>query len=133
MPVTAIRLTSDDIPTLNAWMAAHNHPGRLGKGYIPEVGYWVPGVVSCFLYQTDTKVAYIDGFLSNPESKKEDRHAAMIEVGKSLCDEAAKRGFETLRGTTTYPSIAATAIACGFDVTEYNFTYMSKQLLKGHK
>lgn len=128
MTPTAIRIKPEDIETINSWLDARDFGGRLVEGWIPRVGYWVPGVVSCFLFQTDTKAAYIDSFCCAPTATRKERRDGMIACGEALCDEAKRLGYEKVLGLTNYQSIVDTAIACGFTISERNYTYMTKEL-----
>ena len=100
-----VRIQPNDIDTLSGWWrarAGHGFP----PGWLPETGFWVPGILGAFLYRTDSKVAYIECVISNPDSKKSERYQALAAVGKAIAEEAKEQGFHYLIGLTSLPSVA---------------------------
>lgn len=110
-------VTADDRPTLDAWCVAHGKK-PFPKGWLPPTGYWVPGVLAAFLYRTDSRVAYIECVISNPDTSKEERKSAMLAVGEAIAEHARGDGFLWLFGLTEYPTVADNARLKGYVVSE---------------
>ncbi len=63
-----------------------------------------------FLYQTDSKVCYIDGLLANPSISKTQRSEAIDQVVKAIIKAAKHLGFKYLLGTTKVKEVETRAI-----------------------
>ncbi len=86
--------------------------------YFPETGFIVEGMAACFLYKTDSAVAYIDMLVSNPDVPVKDSREALDWAVWHCIKEAQQHGFKLLTGTTTLKAVADRAKKHGFDVWE---------------
>lgn len=94
---------------------------------LPKVGFISPGVAAGFLYQTDSCVAIIDGYISNPVLNRADRDEALDEVTQALLNKAKELGFTHVKCETKLTSIGARAERHGF-VPLGTFTYYVRVL-----
>lgn len=88
-----------DIKTLNEWYAAH----RLDvpeEDMFPEIGYLVPEIGCGFIYQTDSSLCFIDGYISNPESTGDERRDAFDIITQNLLIAAKEAGFRAILAYT---------------------------------
>lgn len=102
-----------DKDTLDLWWNAHAMPPIPGAA-LPEVGFIVPDVAAGFLYQTDSSVAMIENYITNPNSSYEVRQEALDSITGALIGEATERGFERIVALTTAQSIFNRAKRFGF-------------------
>jgi hypothetical protein len=85
-----------------------------GPEFLPKVGFVAPGVAMGFLYQTDSKLAYIEGMVANPKASAEERGKGIDEVTLAIIAEARKLGFKVLHGQTELKVIVERAKKLGF-------------------
>jgi len=85
---------------------------------VPTKGFIVADVAAGFLFQTDSKMALIDGIVSNPESDADVRDKALDDVFKALFVLARRLGFAVLWGFTPLPEVVARARQLGFTVDD---------------
>lgn len=83
----------DDLDEVNAWHACHGMPTLLPAA-IPNLGFITPGVAAGFLYETDSNICLIEGFVSRPGCGPKARHHALNEITDALLSTATERCFE---------------------------------------
>lgn len=81
---------------------------------VPQVGLIEEGVAVGFLYQADGALGLLDGYVSNPEAKPEDRHKALNDITVELMRIANENGINNVIALTRDPSIAMRATMHGF-------------------
>lgn len=89
------RFTKKDIPTINAWYQARKLPPLHPELY-PDIGYIVENVAAGFIYQTDSVLCFIEGYIANPQTSKEERKAAFDEITTALIRTAKDHGFKSI-------------------------------------
>lgn len=95
----------EDRETINAWYAMRGfHP--IGEHLFPDVGYIVPGIGAGFIYQTDSSLCFIEGYISNPTSTKAERKEAFDAITVSLIHAAKDHGFTSMLAYTKHEEIA---------------------------
>lgn len=72
---------------------------------LPEVGYWVPGILSAWLYRTDSKIAFMEEMASDPDATKEQRHEASLLVQDAIAEHARSVGYRYLLGFTSHQTL----------------------------
>lgn len=100
-------------PMLDHWWKLHNLP-TIPKASLPNCGYLVQGLAAGFLYQTDSDVAFIENFISNPKAPWNQRGAALDAVTQSLVEFAKSTGIRHLMALTTSQAIYERAVRFGF-------------------
>jgi hypothetical protein len=78
---------ASDLQEVNAWCAAHGRD-PLPAERLPPTGAIVPGVACGFLYRTDSAVALLEAFITNPAATLRRRSAAVDEITLALLAQA---------------------------------------------
>lgn len=68
----------------------------LSRDFYPNTGLMVHGVAAGWLVETDSKVALLENFISNPKAYKQERMEAVKEIGHDLAEYAKRRGYTKL-------------------------------------
>lgn len=79
----------------------------------PSVGFIVPGIAVYFLYQTDSKICFLESMVANPETSKEARDEALNSITSEILREARDRGFEVAYACSDIPAVVERAIRAG--------------------
>lgn len=86
---------------------------------LPLNGAIVPGIAAGFLYATDSTVAFMENFVTNPRAGLRERSKAITRIAEALAEEAHVLGFRSIVLTTGHTGIARKARALGYvDVGE---------------
>jgi hypothetical protein len=120
-----VNVTVDHYSEIASWYIARSLPVPL-KDFIPSVGLIVPGLAAGFLFQTDTRLAIIGEFISNPDTSSEDRSRALDEITEGLCERAKSLGFLVITCSTQSSAIEKRAIAQGFKNTGSFLSYSKR-------
>lgn len=86
----------------------------LQDGVFPSHGLIEPNVAAGFLYCTDSCVAVLDCYISNPESDSHSRDLALDEITKGLIKIAKSMGYTEIKCDTQLSAIKTRAIKHGF-------------------
>ena len=81
-----------DMAELNKWHQGHGL-GSIRAGALPQVGLVVPGVAAGFLYSTDSDLAFLDGYTTNPRATLRARSKAIDVITNGLVQFAHDVGF----------------------------------------
>lgn len=103
------QFTDDDLSQINEWYAAHGAP-PVPRTRISNIGRIEPGVAAGFLYQTDSSVCLLEGYVSNPLAASEDRGRALFGITIRLLAEAKDMGFSEVIAMTKDLNIMERAI-----------------------
>lgn len=118
----AVRSTiTTDCDAINSWLEARNLQAILPE-QLPSIGFIVTDVAAGFLYQTDSTVAYLETYVTNPAKKSTLRNLALDAITAKLLIKAAELGYTTVISTTKEPNIAKRAI-------KHNFVYKGNYAL----
>ena len=99
----------------------------LPMGMIPDTGFIYPGVAAGFVYTTNTQVAIIEGYYTNPQSTKEERDTALNEITEALLRKITLLGVKYVKCDSCIPAVIERAKRFGFkDVG--TFTSLFKEL-----
>ena len=83
----------DDLDELNSWYVGHGMP-TLPPSALPTLGMVQPGVAAGFLYETDSGVCLVEGFVSRPGSGPKERHRALEGITEALLASARDQNFK---------------------------------------
>lgn len=72
---------------------------------LPKVGFVISDVACCFLYQTDSTLALMEGAISNPVADKQRRNEALDMLGVVVCDEAKRLGYKHIFGVSKIEAV----------------------------
>jgi len=78
---------STDYDTVDSWFKAHGIQG-MDQSLLPETGLIVDDVAAGFLYRTDSSVAFLDSFVTNPEQPQTVRARALQDILEGLTEKA---------------------------------------------
>ena len=95
---------------------------------LPTHGVIVPDVAVAFLYRTDSKIAYVDGFVSNPEATVVSRTEAFDAITIALEVLARRLGFSHLWVFTRRNGVVALAGRHGFETDDHQYIFVGKEL-----
>lgn len=101
--------------------------GMVPKELLPKTGRIVPGVCAAFLYLTDSKVAFLENMISNPQTDKALASEALDLCVKAIEQDAKESGVSLIWSSTCIPQVMKRAESLGFQVQ----TRVYKLILKG--
>jgi hypothetical protein len=81
----------EHLAEVNRWYTARGLP-QVPASALPSTGRIVPGVASGFLYRTDSDLALLEGYVSNPEAPLRARARAFDGIVAALIEEAKAGG-----------------------------------------
>jgi len=108
-----VRFSEEHIPEINSWYCQRGME-TLSKHLFPDVGFIVRGVGAGFIYQTDSSLCFLDGYISNPESTKEHRKDSFDKITHALILTAKDHGFRSILAYTQNPEISKRCERFGF-------------------
>lgn len=108
-----VRFSPENIPEINAWYCLRGME-PLNKHLFPDVGFIVSGVCAGFIYQTDSALCFLDGYVSNPDTTKEQRKEAFDKITTALILTAKDHGFTSILAYIKNPEIAKRCERFGF-------------------
>ncbi len=100
---------------LKKWYEDHDQR-MLDKSLIPGIGLVVDNCVAGFLYQTDSKLAIIENYISDKNSTKEQRHDAIIALTNGLYEIANQLQYKTILSFTNNSGILNKQDKLGFNI-----------------
>lgn len=98
------RVIESDFGVINKWFGLRGEP-NIPKGYFPDVGFIAENVGAGFLYQTDSTLCFIDGYISNPASTKAEREDAFEWITRSLLLTAKEHKFTMVLAYSQNPAV----------------------------
>lgn len=98
------RFILEDIPTVNAWYLSRGM-FPLNEHMFPDVGFIVENVGAGFLYQTDSSLCFMDGYISSPATTRDERAAAFEKISQALIRTAKDHGFKEILAYTKNPGV----------------------------
>lgn len=105
---------ADDYAVLKSWFQARGM-ATPPPSALPALGVIVDNAAAGFLIQSDTSVAVIDFYISNPKIEAHRRDAALDHVTETLFKHAKRLGFKYVKCTTRLEAIAKRAKTHGFN------------------
>jgi|10_taG_2_1085330.scaffolds.fasta_scaffold72725_2 hypothetical protein len=134
MKLNIRRLKETDWDTLENWWSFHfntipnkeSFPDNGIGGIIVENNN-IP-VCMCFIYSTNSKVAFLEWILSNPEYKEDDR-SELIDIMLVAAEKIIKQqGYKYIFGFTTKKRLAERLEKLGHIITNENSYEVVKSL-----
>ena len=107
------RYEPTDYADLRAWHEARGETAP-DAGRLPGIGFIEPGVALGFLYCTDSALALVDLFVSNPAAAAARRGRALLGIERALAAEAKRLGFSGVLAITREPGIERAAQRNGY-------------------
>ncbi len=94
-----------------AWGLQYNEDYRIEL--FPDVGFIVDGVAAYFLYQTDSKVCWLENMVSNKKADPKIKDEAIQKISIAILQEAKDLGFKVAYATTDNVSVIKRAVTLG--------------------
>jgi hypothetical protein len=116
-----------DLQVINEWMWGHGH-SSLVREALPTIGKIEPGVIAGWLYITNSKAAWIEPIVSNPDAPARKISDALDELVASLTAEAKENGTEILVAFPCVPSLARRAKSLGFHEHQRGCIVLSRRI-----
>lgn len=113
-----------DYGQLCLWWDKRNLP-HVSLKDLPITGYIVENVAAGFMYFTDSKLCFIEHFISNPDVPRETRDKALDTVVENLLLAATGK---TVVSFSYIPAIIERSKRFGFKVHEHKYTMISKEI-----
>lgn len=117
----------EDYPVICGWLEKRGVPAPT-IDHLPPVGWIVDDVCCGFLVQSDSGIAFVDFFVSNPDSSEEDRLAAYDMAWPITEKKARDLGFKMLGVYTKIPKVVAISMRHGMKYDQGPFFYLVKKL-----
>lgn len=108
-----------DIEEINTWREARESE-IIPDILYPTTGIFEPGIAAGFLNFTDTAVAYMENFVTNPNKNKELREKTIMEIVERLEQIAYDRGVKWLVAVTSHPKIESYIYKCKWERLPYS-------------
>lgn len=105
---------SDDYPAIKYWFSQRGLQAP-SPSSLPKLGVIVDHMAAGFLIQTDTSMAIIDFYISNPDVEAHRRDHALDQITEALLKHAKRLGFKSVKSTTYLDAIAKRAKDHGFN------------------
>ena len=81
-----------DLPEIGDWYTKRDE-NRPDPTIMPLIGAIEPGVAAGFLYRTDSRLALLEGFVTNPDAPLRSRHRALRAILDWLITYGQKQGL----------------------------------------
>lgn len=107
------RVLELDFDEIQKWFELRAMPVP-DRSIFPKVGFIVNKIAAGFIYFTDSSIAIIDGYISNPKSDTRDRNEALDSITGALIMFARQHKVKLLKCDTALDSIKIRAEASGF-------------------
>lgn len=120
------RFLTEDFKQISEWMSERSLGVPRGTR-LSSTGIIVDNVAAGFLYVTNSEVAIIDCFISNPKADKIDRGNALDEITEALLKLALRYGARIVKCDSQLPSIQERALRHGFTESG-TYSSFSKEL-----
>lgn len=116
-----------DYMTLFDWWTAHKWTAP-AIDMLPRVGLVVDDICAGFLYQTDSKIAWLEFIVSNPKSDKYKREEALDLLISSCINQAKDMGFKAIFTSVKHPKLKERYVQHGFTVGDEGTTEMFRRI-----
>ena len=119
----------EDLETINRWYRAHLS-SELPAELVPKMGLIVQDTAAGFLLQTDTSMAFLERFVSNPEASPRAIALAFDQISTALVHSAALVGVRYIGAFSIIPSIEKRARRLGFKKHPETYAFLSLNLVQ---
>lgn len=114
---------------IGSWWAARGF--QVGAGAMscyPPTGFVVDGIVCGFVHITNSSVAIIDQWVSDPTATKEARRSAIDALFELLCESAREHGANCVWLTTAIDNVIEQAKVHDFQVSPVPYKFAIRSL-----
>ncbi len=104
-------------PVVSEWIRARGLGENAGDlSLLPTSGFVIGGIAVGFIYLTNSRLAFMDGFMTDPTSDRRERDLALDLLIVALFDEARELGYTAVAGTTSAQPLADRLAQHGFNI-----------------
>ncbi len=94
------------------------------KDLLPPTGFIVPGICAYFIYETNSKVCWLENLIRNPYKTKEECASGIEECVTETLREVSKKGYKAVYTIADNPVVIDRAIKHGASI-DPNHTLIS--------
>jgi len=116
-----------DLKTINRWYNDWKM-NSVADWYFPEDVFIIDGVICASYYKTNSKIAYMENVISNPDCPSEIRKAGLGLIGDYIFKQAKSDGFKVVIGWTDNNSVSKTSQEHGMIISKHQYAFMIKNL-----
>lgn len=106
-----------DYFTLCEWWTKHGHV-TVPRELLPKTGFIIEDKAACFLYKTDSALAYTNWLVSNPECSAYVAGKACQDLLNACTREAKRSGYNSIFSMASKPSVVKLAEKVGYSSKE---------------
>lgn len=133
LQVEAVRIPPEARAEVLSWFEQRSPLDGAINHLIPDVlawdtGFWVPDVGAGFLICTNSAKAFIEDFVTNPNTTPEQRDSALFAIERAIVQEARRRGFRYLMGFSPLPVIWRRVARAGYVISDVPVRQYGKRL-----
>lgn len=112
---------------LQEWAAERGMPS-IAFDLLPEIGRIVPGKCAGFLYQTDSRVVFLETLISAVTDDRSEMSEALDLCLSALEDDAKRLGYKSIICTTFLPGVAERAKKHGCILHQEKYYLLTKEI-----
>lgn len=115
----------EDFEQIKSWGEKYN--AVYDPELLPPCGFIVDGVAAYFLYETLSKVCFLENMIANKDVDDATKDKALTLIVEAIIIEATKRGFKLAYACTNIPKVVERAILNGAKF-EPKYVLLTKKL-----
>lgn len=120
-----------DFDQIFSWYKKHNintYPFNItyDKEWFSQTGFIEPNIAAGFVYLTNSKRAYIEDFISNPDVSKEDRDNALNKIVYKIETLCQDNKIKYIMAATNHAAIINRALSHGYQLNTESFRIIVK-------
>lgn len=102
---------------------------QINLDWFSDTGFIVPGIAAGFVYfSSNSKRAYIEDFITNPKSSKDDRNNALDLIANQIESICRQHKVKYIVATTNVKAIIVRAINHGYLTDNKTFHMLYKEI-----
>lgn len=114
--------------TVEGWLRARHNLSPVEWECFPPTGFVVDGCYAGFVYLTNSSVAYLDAFVSDPDAPKEARENASHVLIEELLALARQHRVSRVCGATSSSRISTLCQGHEFHDVPGSYSYVSRSV-----
>jgi len=95
---------------------------------LPRRGLIIDGVCATFLYETNSNLCMMEGFICNKEADKEIREKCLDRIVDGLLLLARDLGYKYIKGDTRYQAVVDRGLKHGFKLMPHTYQALYRRL-----
>lgn len=95
---------------------------------MPATGIVMENVCAIFMYETNSKVCFLEGYISNPIIDKKVRDECLDHIADKMIKVAKDKGYEYAFIYSRHEVVAKRAIKHGFSVSDHMYYCIGRSL-----